>query len=314
MKKNKNEAVNTNNADNGKNIPSGTAHNVDEREFPFKKILYGYNPEEVASFINELNSAYESSLKLQESKLSSIKEELILSNRERDYYIEKCKKFKAEAENQNTDKTSEYKSTVANLTEKLRMLADENEFLKSKNSSPPDDYISRISELEKNIDSSKKENEILKQQIDKYKSVSDECKSIIIKYKESEAVLESNKKEIQSKADEICEKDKKISLLSDENDSLRSRISELEIRNSVLSKQVTDAEKEISVLKETNRTLVFENAEKINEIRNEYSGYKLSVQKELKLYGYYADRAELTVAELSEQLAQIRQAVENSQF
>ena len=100
MKKNKNEAVKNSStkpedkkkAISGNDIPSEKAQNNNHiiGELPFKKVLYGYNPEEVSAFINELSKTHEASSKLHESKLSSLKEELALSNRERDYYIKKC--------------------------------------------------------------------------------------------------------------------------------------------------------------------------------------------------------------------------------
>ena len=61
----------------------------EKNETLFKKVLYGYDPEEVASYIEDINNTYESAARMQEAKLSSIKEELVLANRERDFYSEK---------------------------------------------------------------------------------------------------------------------------------------------------------------------------------------------------------------------------------
>ena len=100
MKRNKNDAVvnkdkmpeNTESL-SGSVIPSEKVNTVsnEEKGLPFKKVLYGYNPEEVQSFINELTKSCEASLKLHESKLSAMKEELAFSNRERDIYIKNAK-------------------------------------------------------------------------------------------------------------------------------------------------------------------------------------------------------------------------------
>ena len=65
-------------------------------ELPFKKALYGYDPEDVAAYIDEMSTTYESSMRIHEGKLSSLKEELLLSNRERDAYSEKYRACKAE--------------------------------------------------------------------------------------------------------------------------------------------------------------------------------------------------------------------------
>ncbi len=71
MKKNKNEAVkNTDSKVKEKKESAGVSNtpsereicndNTEGRELPFKKSLYGYSPEEVNSFINELIRTHES--------------------------------------------------------------------------------------------------------------------------------------------------------------------------------------------------------------------------------------------------------------
>jgi hypothetical protein len=164
MKKNKNEAVknsNTKPEDNkkaisGNSIPSEKAQNNNDiiGELPFKKVLYGYNPEEVSSFIDELTKTHEASSKLHESKLSSLKEELVLSNRERDYYKIKCQNNLAQitgTDNSRENKNAEYESLIYKLQEKIKTLENENIHLKnappSVNEELNDTYLEKIDEL-----------------------------------------------------------------------------------------------------------------------------------------------------------------------
>ena len=99
MKKAKNDTakVNTKPAENTKK--GAPQKEKSQGELPFKKALYGYDPEEVAAYIEEMSATYDSSMRIHEGKLSSLKEELLLSNRERDSYSEKYRDCKARLDN-----------------------------------------------------------------------------------------------------------------------------------------------------------------------------------------------------------------------
>ncbi len=323
MKKNKNEAAKKNaeetkDAVNGKNILTENAQTDKNDAYPFKKILYGYNPDEVASFINELSKTHETSAKLHEEKLSSLKEELALSNRERDYYIEKCKKLLSETKKESAPPSDETDKTISRLTEKIKSLENENESLRNNSSSAPVDntemYNLKISELEEKIITLEDKNSFLKQQADKYASLSDEHKSVQIELEETKSLLTRKGKELEAKNSEINEKNASINVLTNENDELKKKNSDIEVQNSILSQRVSENEEEIARLNEINKSVVFENAEKLNALETEYTKNKLAAQKELKLYGYYVDRAELTIAELTKQMEQFRQSIEKSEI
>lgn len=337
MKKIKNEAVNNKDntqekkkSVNGKSIPSEISQNdiTDGKELPFKKILYGFNPDEVHSFIEELTKSYEASLKLHESKLSAMKEELAFSNRERDRYIKKCKEYQSEIDEKSLpveDKADEYKANISRLTEIIKKLKAENDNLRNTQTVSPADsseqYIQKISslesinrEIENELVSVKNENSELSKQIEKYTSVSDEHKAAMQELEEIKARLLSCENELKSKCEEAEEKTAKINALAKDKNDAEKKITELEVKNNVLMQRITESEEEISELRETNKTIVFENAEKINSLENEHAKSKLAVQKELKLYGYYIDRAELTVAELTKQIEQIKQSINNSEI
>ncbi len=335
MKRNKNDAVTTKektseNKDslNGSNISfekTNTDSN-DERELPFKKVLYGFNPDEVHSFIGELTKSYEASLKLHESKLSTMKEELAFSNRERDRYAKKCKDYQSQADEKVLpveDKSDEYNAIIAQLKETVKTLEAENENLKNikTNSDSAEEYTEKISELENRnreteitLASAQKKNEELSQQIQKHASISDEYKSATQELEKTKSRLLLCEKELKSKCDEAEEKDAKIIAFITEKNDAEKKITELEVKNNVLSQRIAESEEEILKLRETNKRIIFDNAEKINALENEHAKSKLAVQKELKLYGYYVDRAELAVAELTKQIEQIKQSIGNSEI
>lgn len=335
MKRNKNDAVTVkektaqkNEPLNGGAIPSEkiNADGSDERELPFKKVLYGFNPDEVHSFISELTSSYEASLKLHESKLSTMKEELVFSNRERDRYIKKCKEYQSQSVEKAPfveDKSDEYNAIIAKLEETVKTLEAENEILRNiaNSSESTQEYSEKISELENRNEKTEaalvlaeKTNAELSAQIEKYASISDEYKAVMQGFEETRSRLALCEKELKTKCDEVAEKDEKIKAFIAEKNGSEKRIAELEVKNNVLSQRVTECEEDVSKLREANKSIIFENAEKINMLENEYTKSKLAAEKELKLYGYYVDRAELTVAELTKQIAQIKQSISNSEI
>lgn len=332
MKRNKNDAVTTKDkksenkeALNGSNIPSEiNTDSNNEREHLFKKVLYGFNPDEVHSFIDELNKSYEASLKLHESKLSTMKEELAFSNRERDRYAKKCKEYQAQIDEKPVpveDKTDEYNAIIAQLEEKVRTLEAENENFRNVQtvSGSAEEYEKTILELEnKNRETetalagAESKNGELMMQIQSYASISDEYKSAMQELEKTRSRLSFCEKELKNKCDEAKEKDAVIIAVTAEKNEAEKKITELEIKNNVLQQRNAESEEEISNLRETNKTIIFENAEKINALENEHAKSKLAVQKELKLYGYYVERAELTVAELTKQIGQIKQSISDS--
>lgn len=330
MKNNKNDSVTAKTITeskeslNGSGIPSDKT----EKELTFKKALYGFNPDEVHSFINELTQSYEASLKLHESKLSAMKEELVFSNRERDRYIKKCKELQAEAEKKALpveDKTDEYKAIISQLKEAVIKLKSENENLKKQQNTPRADNTEKNDEKISVLEARNKETEAallsaenrikeLSQQIEKQESACAEYKSVVEELEKTKVNLSACTQNLKIKSDEAEEKDARINALISEKNETEKKNSELEIKNNVLSQRITECEEENTKLRETNKTIIFENAEKINTLENELAKSKLAVQKELKLYGYYMDRAELTVAELAKQIEQIKQSIGNSEI
>ncbi len=306
MKKNKNEDKKSE-CTKEKNIPPKITHEVsrnsetDERYLPFKKVLYGYNPEEVASLIKELNDTCEASLRLQESKISSLKEELSQAIRERDYYIRKCKEFqiKSDTPSHSAENTEEYKAIIQNLTDNLKTLKEENEILKNRPEvitvDSGDKYIKKIEDLEKKLALTEKEKNDISE-----------------KYDESKNLLDTKEKELKSKIDEVTALTDKTDSLTAEKENAEKNASELELKNAMLTKRIAECEDEISALNETNKRIILENAEKLNQLESEYTQNRFAIQKDLKLYGYYIDRAELTISELSKQLSQIKQSIEKT--
>lgn len=283
-------------------------------DLPFRKVIYGYDPEEVAAFIDEMNEAHLSSLKLHESKLSALKDELVLSNRERDCYMERCREIgKASAEAACGADDAE----LERLREMLEALEEENESLRKKKTPVSEESTrelsQRISELEAMLSSSEKEKSALQKRISGLEETEKEYRAALLRAEEAERRADSLEKELQARLAELEEKEKTTAELIAQRDGLIKKLSEAEVAGDISARRAEEYEAEISQLKENNRAMMLENADKFSALESEFAQYRLETKKKLKLYGYYVDRAEITVEELSKQLRQIRESVEEDE-
>ena len=328
MKKNKNETVKgTVTEDTKSQIKNPPARNTEKENADtlFKKVLYGYDPDEVDYYINELNHNYKSESRMHESKLSSIKEELVLSNRERNLYIEKYKESQAKLDSLETPDTAadskEYENIIAELRARCELLENENASLQSAQSKTSEkDYTEKIRSLEAEnadlkatVEASKRESAELMNKIQKNESIVEEYKAVFAQLEKAKAQLNAKEKELAETNARLEEKANEIKMLLAETEKIKKQSAELEIKNSVLNQRISESENEILCLKDENKTKAFEHAEKINSLETEHAKDKLAMQKELKLYGYYVDRAELTLGELAKQIEQLKNSIDSAQ-
>ncbi|MBQ2848122.1 MAG: hypothetical protein IJE74_07685 [Clostridia bacterium] len=346
MKKNKNDNSVIRKPDSGEKKQNNISQNSDSDkirnkvkdigEINFKKVLYGYEPEEVISYIEELNTTYESSSRMHEAKLSSLKEELVLSNRERDSYAQKYRecKSKLDAKSANTsaspaekkeDKTEEYEAVIAALKEKIEQLDNENYNLKQQkpeeNSNKIfDEFTAKIAMLESENrqlsiqnDAVKRENGELISSSKNYSELLNEYNGMLSQLELAKTSLEAKENEISTLKEELENKVAELGEITIENEKLKKAASELEIKNGVLIQRIENGENEITRLKDNAKSQAYEYADKVNALENEHAKTRLAVQKELKLHDYYINQAELTLAELTKQMEQIKHSMEDIQ-
>lgn len=331
MKKNKNQSYTKPetkpdekkiNEKSNKSIPSEKIRDKGKTvgELPFKKVLYGYDPDEVASYISELSESYEASARIHESKLSSIKEELVLSNHERDSYIRKFRecteKQPAPAQPQD-DKSEEYEAIIASLKEKLELAETEKMRLaKADNSELLNGYLGRIAVLEEEnrtlssrLQASEHKNAQILAVTEKYDSLLNNYHTVCAELELSKAEKASKENENTTLREELENKIDELNSLACENDDIKKKSAELEAENGVLSKCLEECRAEILNLKESNKMQAYEYADKINALESEHAKAELAMKKELKLHEYYINQAENTLAQLTEQMEQVKQSM-----
>lgn len=299
----------------------------------FKKVLYGYDPSEVASYIKELTDNNEASARNYELKLSSIKEELAFSNRERDSYGEKYRECKARLnkspeavpqKNSQENIAAEYQKIIDALNDRLEQAEAENEKLRSlpvQNSVDiTEEYEEKIAVLEKEnseirakAEALQRRNEELLAAEQKYENLLAEHNALVSRYERIRAENEAKEKVISELKAEIAEKSEEIGRLSLANDESKKKLAGLEAENGVLQQCVQENEEEILRLKEANKAQAHEYADKINRLESERAAAGLAMQKEIKLRDYYINQAQSTLSELSEQMEQIRKTFTDTQ-
>lgn len=302
-------------------------------QLSFKKTLYGYDPNEVESYIRELTGNYEASARNYEQKLSSFKEELALSNRERDSYGEKYRECKAKLENstvaavdnsQLASVVAEYKKAIKLLKDKLESAEAENKRLRSvpvqNKIADAEVYAEKIASLEKEnrelktkAEALERKNEELASVEGKYDALLNDYNSLAAQAGLMKAENEAKEKEISTLGEELMQKSAEIANLSLANDEFRKKLASLEAENGVLSQQVGENEKEIIRLKDINKSQAHEYADKINKLEGEQAESRLALQKEKKLRDYYINQAQATISELSNQMEEIRKTFTDTQ-
>lgn len=320
MKKNKND----NPTKENENIRTAEKIRDSEKndgELTFRKVLYGYDPDEVTAFISELRETHENTARIHESKLSSLKEELILSNRERDYNGRELKKLRSKLgtpEETPTDdgKIAEYEAIIAKLKEELEQAKEENYRISEEIGN--DALISNEKfaaleaenrELAVQLEAVRRENAELVASVQRYDSLYEEYSALMSKAEKLGSELEAKINEADGLREEVLKKTEEIKTLYSENGEIAKKSAELEVRNGVLNRQVTETQELVERMRAENITQANESAEKISEIENGHAKFRVEAQKEAQLREYYVSRAELTLAELTKQIEQIRQSI-----
>ncbi len=296
---------------NGKNVMNGAetapsdirVKDSGEREFDFKKVLYGYDPDEVKAYIDEMNKTHGAAVRNYESRLSSVKEELLLSNRERDSLNAKYRKYQnvtagdavAYAAENTQDESRELREALFALQEKLEQTQAEKDLLEKRNR-----------EL-------KAANEEAQAEAKKYDSLAREFKELASCNELLTAEISEKEKISQALLSELEDKKEKINVLSDEAETAKRTVADFEIKNGVLARRLEEKEEENAALKEQNKAQAYDYAEKLTSLESEQAQSRLAAQKDMQLREYFINRAELTLAELTKQMEQIKQSFGDSQ-
>jgi len=290
---------------------TGSAHE-------FRKVMRGYDPVEVDAYITELGDSIRKTSRTYEARMADMKQELTLANRESENLRAKLKEYQDNPEIQrlqgivvsqpvadtNEELIAQLKNRIVGLQFQLQDAetrhAEEVEALRRQNT----EILAGIGDArakEEELDKLARENALLKEEAEKNKPALENAQlaaAQIESLTEQKDVLSS---ELQVSADRIAKL---------EDDAVRSRneISRITVDNSLLEEKNAKYREEIVALKAEGKTKAYEFAERFAAREDELNSEILTMKKKLQLQSYHISQADTAVAELANQIMQIKSA------
>lgn len=287
----------------------------------FKKVMRGFDPDEVTEYIDEMNSTMHNNSKNYESRMAEMNQELTLVSRERNSLTQKC-----------TDLETKLRQTIALLKEKT----EEAE-------SPDTSKDALIASLQKSLDEEREANEGMKKELEaakeeakalgeqisiieeelrdcseklkSYENIANRQSSLHERYEEALASLETVKSASSALSDEkerleadVRDKAEHMAKTDEENTELRTELNRIKIENSLLSEKNEQYKAEISALKSDAKSKEYGFAEKLSAQRAELEKEKITFGKKLQLQLFHIEQADSAIEELKKQLEQIKQS------
>lgn len=258
MKKNKNGSEND-------IIDSAPTKSWVQEDHEFRRVLHGYDPEAVNAYIKELSDSLNAASKNYESKMSDMKEELALANRERDSLKERYNDCKASLDaaqiclQTESAEADEYRSTIEKLRAEIERLEEEKQQAPEPAPMPepepvPDDVVR---EYERQIEELNSQNEQLEgillrekknmedslrraKTVLKAKIAELEQKTESVSAERDAAVRENS--DLKTRFEKVLAFEKKAETLLSENASLITRADRAEAERSEISAMLKEAE------------------------------------------------------------------------
>lgn len=316
-----------------------------EPEITFRKVMRGYNPEEVTEYIEEMSSAMRDASKNYEVRMSEMNQELTLVSRERSSLNEKCADLESKLRatvallKEKVEEESKYggvdalKASVDELEKKLAEEREISENLKAGLSAAEKKALNLetiLSEKESEImaaeaagdeverlgvllESKEKELEESLEALKSYKMITDRQETLQEQYDGLLGEFEELKAHAESLNDEkehLIAEGKAVGekILSMEKDqaALRSELNRLTVENSLLSDKNEQYKNEISALRSDAKSKEYAHAERLSEEKASMEQERLTFRKKLQLQEFYIDQADTAIEELKNQLKHIR--------
>lgn len=290
-----------------------------ENNVSFKKVMRGYDPAEVAAYIDEMSRTMQDASKNYEMRMAEMKQELTLVNRERDNLRERCNELesrtaefvpepKPQAE---PEKTKRGKSQQAQLDSLKKQLDEEHEASETtaKSLQAANEQIelltAQLEDKEKQLTSCIQRADELESQSQKQDSFRDKYEEALAKIENLKAAFSS----LQEEKDLICVEaeatENHLKKTEEENSRLKTDLGRLNIENSLLQEKNEQYKAELSELKAEAKEKAYAYAEKLSEGEDALRQEKLRLQKKLQMQSYHIEQANTAVEELKKQLEQI---------
>lgn len=285
-----------------------------EANINFKKVMRGFDPDEVSAYISEMSRTMQDSSKIYEIRMAEMKQELALVSRERDNLRIRCTELEnsipapveeAPPENDADDSQEQ----IDRLLKKL----DEGALSEEAVRTELENANSLIADLVLQLEDKEKQLEACEGKIGALESQSEKHDSLRERYEESLADIENLKSQISGLEEEKAqltaecgEAEIHFRKAFDETASLKTELSRITVENSLLTEKNEQYRAEISELKAEAKNRAYEFAEKLSVEEDELNKEKVKLQKKLQLQSYHIEQANSAIDELKKQIEQIR--------
>lgn len=296
-----------------------TVEEPDLSKVVFKKAFQGYNIADVDEYIDSQNQYHASTCAMYDEKLSELRSEVSLLNREREALLSKIEVLQAELDKALSGETVEVQISPVkeeqpkeeksgdSLGEDKSALTAENKELKSRIAELTseleeqkivnDELSERISELDKSkAEISGLRNEIagLNQavsekniKLSQLEGVEAELAGLRNDYGELDKLYKAECEKREKAEETLNEKSAQLTAGEKEQSRLRKELSDFEIRQNILHQQLKKSYDDLDELRETNRVQAYEYADKLSKEQADFAAEKINLKKQLQFHLFH---------------------------
>lgn len=302
-------------------MKNDTEKNAAEANITFKKVMRGFDPEEVIAYISEMSRTMQEASKVYEIRMAEMKQELTLVNRERDNLRIKCDELEKSIAAPLPEPVPEPVPVLSEfaddnrqgLIDELQKKLDEEAMSGATAKEELQNANMQIAELSLGLEDKEKQLLSCLEKINILETQSGRNDSVREQYEEALVLIENLKSQVSGLEEE------KAQLISDSENAeahfrkalveaggLKTELSRISVENSLLAEKNEQYKTEISELKAEAKNKAYEFAEKLSTEEDELNREKIRLQKKLQLQNYHIEQANTAVDELKKQIEQIR--------
>ncbi len=275
----------------------------------FKKVMRGFDPDEVLAYIEEMNRNMQDASKNYEKRMAEMKAALALANRERDTILARYGGEAAEKENladAEKSQLDEAQATIAGLREKLDEAYAARNNAEAEMQKKLDDEHAAQENLEKELEAANAQIEGLLQRYEQFQSVQTQYEEALGTIEEFKAKLQASKEEKEMQDKEYATAQDHFEKVENENISLKTELSRAHVENALLTEKNETYKNEIAQMKSDIKEKAYVYAEKLSAGEDELRKEQVKLQKKVQMQNYHIEQANAAVEELARQLQEIR--------
>lgn len=280
-----------------------------ENSVAFKKVMRGFDPEEVFAYIDEMSRTMQDASKNYEMRMAEMKQELTLVSRERDNLAERCRELEgrpnipepqpvieeAPAEEKDDRKS---KSEISRLKKQI----DAERAVNAKAEENLNNANVQIETLTLQLQGCHEQIEALEKEAEKRNDFSSQYEDALAQIEKLKADVSKEKEEKELLSAEIKATETHMKKTEDENGTLKTDLGRLNVENSLLSEKNEQYKKELANLKAEAKEKAYYYAEKLSEGEDALGQERMKLNKKLQMQAYHIEQAKAAVEELKNQL------------